>query len=121
MFDYHWFYHNLVNTDLLKPQITNVYNDCKRFFANLHNMPILSSLVDRQREFVRYLFKDEDETYLRSDLENAWFSSTLRQDDITMMCKQHQKIEQELKTVFTKDINVSWQCDNPIRAVAIIK
>ena len=121
MFDYHWFYHNLVNTDLLKPQITNVYNDCKRFFANLHNMPILSSLVDRQREFVRYLFKDEDETYLRSDLENAWFSATLRQDDITMMCKQHQQIEQELKTVFTKDINVSWQCDNPIRAVAIIK
>ena len=121
MFDYHWFYHNLVNTDLLKPQITNIYDDCKSFFANLHNMPVLSSLVNRQRDFVRYIFQDEPETFLRSDLENAWFSATLRQDDIKIICNNGWQVEQELKTVFTQDFKVKWVCENPIRAIAVIK
>ena len=121
MFDYHWFYHNLINTDLVKPQIKSVYSDCKLFFNNLESMPTLKKLVDRQREFVRYIFEDTEETIIRNDLENAWFSSTLRQDDIKIMCKNNKEIEEELKCVFAEDLSVKWHCENPIRAVAVIK
>jgi tRNA A37 methylthiotransferase MiaB len=121
MFDYHWFYHNMVNTDLIKPQITNVYADCKRFFENLHNMPIINSLIERQRELVNHIFKDEPETHLRTDLENAWFSATMRQDDIVVLCANSDKVEQELKTVFPDNLNVDWYCEHPIRSVSIIK
>jgi len=117
MFDYHWFYHNLVNTDLLKPFINNVYDDCKKFFANLDDKPFLKSLIERQRKLVSYIFRDEPNTYLRTPLENAWFSATMRQDDIQLICDNYEQVEKELGYTF----QVSWKCDNPIRAVAIIE
>lgn len=121
MFDYHWFYHNLVNTDLIKPHIRNVYDDCKEFFNKLHLMPVLSNLIERQRELTRRIFNDDEETFLQSSLENAWFSATLRQDDITIMCKNGQQVEKELGLIFDTKLEVDWICENPIRSVATIK
>jgi hypothetical protein len=84
-------------------------------------MPIINSLIERQRELVNHIFKDEPETHLRTDLENAWFSATMRQDDIVVLCANSDKVEQELKTVFPDNLNVDWYCEHPIRSVSIIK
>lgn len=120
MFDYHWFYHNLINTDLLKSHINNVYEDCLMFFEQLENMPTLSVIVEKNRDLVRRIFSDTQVTELHNSLEQRYFSSSLRTNDLEQIIKNHKHIEDELFAVFGYSINSEWKCDSPKSAIAII-
>ena len=119
MFDYHWFYHNLVNTNLLKPYILDVYNDCKRFYEELDNMPTLKSIIDDQRILVSTIFGD-DITVINNSLDQRFFSSSLRTNDIQRMIDNSKSVEYELSRFIKQPLDTNWYCKDPLNAVAII-
>ena len=120
MFRYNWFYHNLINTDVIKSQITHVYNDCIRFFEHIDEMPLLKSLVDRQSDLVARFFSPDDVTLITDHNEHLWFASSLRLDDINIMIDNSEQVEQELSIVFDRP-NLLWICDNPQSSVGTIR
>lgn len=95
MFDYHWFYHNLVNTDMARDMIRSVREDTHKFFYRLNEMPILKKLIMRQRELVKRIFAEGD-TVLLNDDENRFFSASLRLDDDKYIKENWLNIEKEL-------------------------
>tara|TARA_R110002124_G_scaffold77947_3_gene208356 strand:- start:119 stop:1693 length:1575 start_codon:yes stop_codon:yes gene_type:complete len=120
MFRYNWFYHNLINTDIIKDQIVDVYDDCIRFFDHIDEMPFLNSLIERQSDLVSRFFSIDPVTRIEDDNEHMWFAATLRLDDITMMINNCKQVEDELSNVFNRP-NLLWECDNPKSSVATIR
>ena len=119
MFDYHWFYHNLVNSDLLKPHIDNIYGEAITFFKLLYTMPHIKEVVDAHRNLVRRIFADEPKTLLNGSLEGRFFSSSMRIDDIERIIKSPE-IQEELERHFSIKFNLEWKCGDPYSVLAII-
>jgi hypothetical protein len=119
MFKYNWFYHNLINTDIIKSQITNVYDDCRAFIANLDNMPLFKSMIDKQSDLVRRIFSAGN-SHIYAHREHMWFATSLRLDEINIMIENKYQIEQELSVLYNKP-NLLWQCDNVYSSVATVK
>lgn len=121
MFDYHWFYHNLINTNLLKPYVSNLYEDCVRFFNVLDNFPQLRSIVESNRQFIRHIFSDEEITTLDDKLSQRFFSSSMRRDDIKVMLNNQNAVSSELSLFLNKPLEIRWECDDVFGAMATIK
>ena len=120
MFDYHWFYHTLVNTNLIKNNINNIYKDTLRFFAQLDDMPVLNSLVERNRSLVRNIFSDEPVTTLTNKHHQRFFSASMRTDDIVVILENQIAVAEELSAFVQQPLEVEWLSDNPLSADATI-
>jgi len=121
MFDYHWFYHNLINTNLLKPYVSNLYDDCIRFFDELNNYRQLSDIVQSNRQLIRLIFADEDTTQLEDKLSQRFFSSSMRRDDIKMMLNNQKAIADELSMFIGERLDIKWECNDIFGAMATIQ
>lgn len=119
MFDYHWFYHNLVNSDILKPHINNIYYDCLVFFAKLKEMPEIEKIINDHRDLVRRIFADEPKTLLKNPLEGMFFSATMRLDDVERIMK-NPKVHEELENHFNIKFDLNWECEFPRRVLAVV-
>lgn len=119
MFRYNWFYHNLINTNIIKDQIVSVYDDCIRFFDSLDRMPFLKSLIDNQTDLVKRVFANEPITELQTRREYMWFAASLRLDDVKQMIDNSSIVEQELSVVFNRP-NLLWQSDDPYASVSTV-
>lgn len=119
MFDYHWFYHNLINTNLLRPYIEDVYNDCKRFYDELDNMPVLKSIIEDQRSLISDIFGDGT-TVITNPLHQRFFSSSMRTDDLRRMIDNSVQVEYELSQFIKIPLDTNWMCKDPLNAVAVI-
>lgn len=108
MFDYQWFWHNFVNTNIAKNKIYDLTKQTKEFYANLDQYPILSSCVEMQRNTVRNIFAPESETTITDEYEVIWFARSMRLGELKVMADNYIQTDQELEKLFGEKINVDW-------------
>ena len=93
MFDYNWFYYNLINTDLFRHKLRSTKKDTLKFFKHLNKMPLFEKLIERQRKVVRKIFSDTAYTNVDDEKEIAFLNSSIRFDDDIVL--KNNKIEAE--------------------------
>jgi DNA repair photolyase len=101
MFDYHWFYHNLINSNGFRNIISNISNDAKIFLSRLHRMPILEKLVNRNRNVIIKLFNDEPVTEIPDLATYMYFSRCMRLDDVYQIWLNQNEILSELSCIYS--------------------
>ena len=93
MFDYNWFYYNLINTDLFRHKLRSTKKDTLKFFKHLNKMPLFKKLIERQRKVIREIFADTAYTNVDNEKEIAFLNSSIRFDDDIVL--KDNKIEAE--------------------------
>ena len=114
MFDYHWVFNNFVNTGMVT-EVDSLRDQTYEFFDKLDQMPILKSLVERNRKTVRNIFSDEAHTKLEKD-QSMWIH-TLRHDDLQVMIDNKEQVSKEIGLVFKLRIGILWTVDSPYRKI----
>jgi len=100
MFDYHWFYHNLINSNGIRPLVKDLYHETKAFHAALPNMPTISSIVDKNRNIIKQIFKPESVTHINDLGSYFYFSRCLRTDDVYQLWARRDSIIAELSLIY---------------------
>jgi hypothetical protein len=100
MFDYHWFYHNLVNSDGIRSLVKDIYHETKTFYAALPNMPIISSIVNKNRSIIKQIFHPEPVTNITDLGSYLYFSRCLRTDDVYQLWLNRDSILDELSLIY---------------------
>lgn len=119
MYDYHWVYNNFINTGLIPvSNLVSLYDQTKMFYSKLDQMPLMKSLVERQRALVRKVFNPEPDTHLSDPDEIRWFSASLRLDDLAVMSANKNQALRELAVVFNIPNDVQFKLiDNQYRKI----
>jgi len=78
MFDYNWFYYNLINTDLFRHKLKSTKLDTLKFFRYLDRMPFFKKLLERQRAGVRKIWEDTEYTNINSKEEMFFLTTQVR-------------------------------------------
>jgi hypothetical protein len=100
MFDYHWFYHNLINTDGIKPIVQDVVSETNAVFASLDRMPFIRSLVEKNRTIVQQMFAPDPVTDITSLGSYLYFSRCMRTDDVYQLWNNQQAVVDELGLIY---------------------
>ena len=103
MFDYHWFYHNFINSDGIKSLVKDIYHETKTFYAALPNMPIISSIVNKNRSIIKQIFRPEPVTNINDLGTYLYFSRCLRTDDVYQLWSNRDSILNELSLIYDAD------------------
>lgn len=103
MFDYWWFYHNLINTRILFEPIQRLQNRGIRlseiianFYAWLPENSFFSKVVQKSRSAVKSIFSPEDETIIYDLGTYFFFSRCLRLDEIYHFWCNQEALKDEL-------------------------
>tara|TARA_B100000470_G_scaffold219811_1_gene207259 strand:- start:4440 stop:6218 length:1779 start_codon:yes stop_codon:yes gene_type:complete len=109
MFDYWWFYHNFYNSRALSHTMKDMFNtghniefQAKWFYKHLDEMPFMESLVEKNRNIIRNIFKDEPRTEVKDLNTYLYFSRCLRSDEIYQFWHNQEIFENELTKVYPK-------------------
>ena len=109
MFDYWWFYHNFYNSRALSHTMKDMFNtghnvefQAKWFYKHLDQMPFMKSLVEKNRNIIRNIFKDEPRTEVKDLNTYLYFSRCLRSDEIYQFWHNQEIFENELTKVYPK-------------------
>jgi len=111
MFDYWWFYHNFYNSRALSHTMKDMFNtghniefQAKWFYKHLDEMPFMESLVEKNRNIIRNIFKDEPRTEVKDLNTYLYFSRCLRSDEIYQFWHNQEIFENELTKVYPKHL-----------------
>ena len=111
MFDYWWFYHNFYNSRALSHTMKDMFNtghniefQAKWFYKHLDQMPFMESLVEKNRNIIRNIFKDEPRTEVKDLNTYLYFSRCLRSDEIYQFWHNQEIFENELTKVYPKHL-----------------
>lgn len=103
MFDYHWFYHNLINSDGIRSLVKDVYSETKAFCSALSHMPTLASIINKNRDIIKEIFKPEAVTNINDLGSYLYFSRCLRTDDVYQLWNNRNIIVDELSLLYDKN------------------
>lgn len=118
MFSYFWIFNTFINTGMLKSQVKNLYNEVKYIHENLNHMPFISKLLHDYLELVEKVFSPFPVTELHNKEEIMFFTSTLKGNEINEILNNQELICQELNMY---DLHTNFTCDEPNKAISILK
>ena len=111
MFDYWWFYHNFYNSRALSHTMKDMFNtghniefQAKWFYKHLDQMPFMKSLVEKNRNIIRNIFKDEPRTEVKDLNTYLYFSRCLRSDEIYQFWHNQNQFLSELSKVYPEKL-----------------
>lgn len=119
MFDYWWFYSTFVNTGLLKGHIVDLYTETKAFIDNIDKMPLIKQCLQQYREIVSIIFRDEPTTTLDDRLHMRFLGASMKGREVEMLINNPQAAAKDL-SVFYKQLNTNWKCDNPLDVISVV-
>lgn len=103
MFDRHWFYHNLVNSNGIRELVRDVRGETLDFLGSLERMPLMSSLIESNRLRVKTIFRDEPVTNIEDLGTYLYFSRCMRTDDVYQLWNSREQVVEELGQLYGKD------------------
>ena len=103
MFRYHWFYHNLINTDGIRPIVKNVREEARLFVSRLDDMPTLRNIVSDNIDIVKRIFEPTPVTNIYDLSGYFYFSRCMRADDVYRIWYNREQVAKELSLVYKSD------------------
>ena len=82
----------------------NIEFQAKWFYKHLDEMPFMESLVEKNRNIIRNIFKDEPRTEVKDLNTYLYFSRCLRSDEIYQFWHNQEIFENELTKVYPKHL-----------------
>jgi len=111
MFDYWWFYHNFHNSRALSHTIKDLFDtghdiefQIKWFYQHLNKMPLMKTLVEKNRQIIRNIFKDEPRTEVKDLATYLYFSRCLRSDEVYQFWHNQTQFIEDLSKVFPEKL-----------------
>ena len=117
MFDYHWVFNNLINSNIVKSKSKDIIKECKYFFESEH--PFLDMILNKQRNLVKRIFEDIPISILKDKAEIRFFCASLRTNDLELIINNSETVKKELYPIYG-NLNINWICDDPLNAVATV-
>ena len=76
----------------------------KWFYKHLYQMPFIESLVEKNRQIIRNIFKDEPRTEVKDLATYLYFSRCLRADEIYQFWHNKDKFQEDLSKVYPEKL-----------------